>query len=76
MPAFGATVRGFWTARADGASCLIALLSFAEGVDPAEFTAAYVASREFASDMKGFDLSDIVGAEEQLLEPVEGSPLA
>ena len=28
---------------------------------PAEFTAAYVASPEFAADMEGFDLNDITG---------------
>jgi hypothetical protein len=76
MPQFGVTVRGFWTDHDPGAHRLIALLSFREGVDPAEFTTAFVASPEFAADMQGFDLNDIIGAEELLLDPVAGSPLA
>ncbi|MDG4828280.1 NIPSNAP family protein [Solwaraspora sp. WMMD1047] len=76
MPQFGVTVRGLWTAHDRDAHRLVALLSFREGVDPAEFTAAFVASPEFAADMQGFDLNDIIGAEELLLDPVAGSPLA
>jgi hypothetical protein len=75
MPSFGVTVRGFWTDHEAGAHRVIALLSLREGVDPTEFTAAYVASAEFAADMQGFDLGDIVGVEELLLDPVAGSPV-
>jgi hypothetical protein len=76
MPPFGATVHGFWTDSQAGSHRLIALLSFGEGVDPAEFLAAYVASPELAADMQGFDVSDILGVEDLLLDPVAGSPLA
>ena len=75
MPLFGVTVRGFWTDHEAGAHRLIALLSFREDVDPTEFLAAYVASPELAADMQGFDISDILGVEELLLDPVAGSPL-
>lgn len=76
MPSFGVTVHGFWTDHQAGAHRLIALLSFREGADPAEFTTAYLASPELAADMQGFDVSDIVDVEELLLDPVAGSPLA
>lgn len=75
MPLFGVTVRGFWTDHQAGAHRLIALLSFREGVDPAEFLAAYAASPELAADMRGFDISDILDVEEMLLDPVARSPL-
>jgi hypothetical protein len=76
MPSFGVTVRGFWTDHQAGAHRLIALLSFREGVDPAEFLTVYAASPELAADMQGFDISDILDVEELLLDPVAGSPLA
>ena len=76
MPSFGVTVHGFWTEKRAGAHRLIALLSFRDGIDPAAFTAAYVASPELAADMRGFDVSDIVGVEELQLDPVAESPLA
>lgn len=76
MSKFGVTVQGFWTDDQSGAHRLIALLSFREGVDPAEFITAYVASPELAADMEGFDVSDILGVEDVLLDPVAGSPLA
>lgn len=76
MPSFGVTVHGFWTDHQAGAHRLIALLSFHEGTDPADFTTAYVASPELAADMQGFNVSDILNVEELLLDPVAGSPLA
>ncbi|MFG1608331.1 hypothetical protein [Actinoplanes sp. NPDC049265] len=75
MPKFGVTVHGFWTDDQAGAHRLIALISFREDVDPAEFLAAYGASPELAADMRGFDVSDILGVEDLLLDPVAGSPL-
>ena len=68
-------MHGFWTDHQAGAHRLIALLSFWEGADPAEFATAYLASPELAADMQGFDVSDIVEVEELLLDPVAGSPL-
>ncbi|MEV7623957.1 hypothetical protein [Actinoplanes sp. NPDC089786] len=76
MPSFGVTVHGFWTDHQAGTHRLIALLSFRADTDPADFTTAYVASPELAADMKGFDVRDIIGVEELVLDPVAGSPLA
>lgn len=53
-------------------TALIALLSSREGVDPAAFTTAYLAGLQVAADMQGFDVSDMVGAQEALLDPVAG----
>ncbi len=75
MPTFGVTVRGFWTDHDADVHRLIVLLSLEENVDPAEFTNAYVASPDFAADMRGFDLEEIIGAEELLLDSVVGSPM-
>jgi hypothetical protein len=76
MPAFGATVHGFWTDHEAGTHRLLALRSFGEGTDPADFLTAYVASPELTADMAGFDVTDIVDVEDVLLDPVAGSPLA
>lgn len=76
MPTYGATVHGFWTEQEAGEHRLLALLSFADGVDADAFLAAYVASPELAADMEGFDVDDIVSVEDVVLEPVAGSPLA
>lgn len=74
MPAFGVTVHGVWTEHGSDALRVVALLSFRADVDPDEFTAAYVASPEFASDMAGFDVADIVGVEELRLDPSPRPP--
>lgn len=76
MPPYGAAVHGFWTVHEPGEHRLVALLSFAEGVDPEAFLAAYAAGPELAADMEGFDVDDIVGVDDVLLEPAAGSPLA
>lgn len=74
MPRFGATVRGVWAERRPDVHRVVALLSFDDGVDPAEFTTAYVASPEFAADMAGFDLGEILQVEEVPLDPVPAAP--
>lgn len=40
-----------------------------QGADPGEITRSYMASAEFAADMRGFDVSSIVRVEELLLDP-------
>jgi hypothetical protein len=60
----------------DDAHRLIALISYPDGADPAEVTAAYMASPGFAADMDGFDVSNIINVEEHLLDPAAASPLA
>ncbi len=72
---FGVTTHGIWTQHDPAAHRLIALISFPEGADPAEVTAAYMASPDFAADMAGFDVADIVDVSEILLDPAAASPL-
>ncbi|MFJ9908981.1 NIPSNAP family protein [Streptomyces sp. NPDC101152] len=76
LRAFGVTTHGIWTDHTADAHRLIALIAYPEGADPAEVTAAYMASPEFAADMEGFDISNILNVEEILLDPTAASPLS
>ncbi|PRY41545.1 NIPSNAP family protein [Umezawaea tangerina] len=73
---FGVTTHGIWTDHNADAHRLIALIAYPDGADPGEVTAAYMASPEFAADMRGFDIGDIIGVEELLLDPTAASPLS
>jgi hypothetical protein len=55
---------------------LVALISYPAGADAAVVTRAYMASSEFAADMEGFDVANIVSVEELLLNPAAASPLS
>ncbi len=76
LRAFGVTTHGIWTDHDADARRLIALISYRDRADPAEVTAAYMASPEFAADMHGFDVSNIINVEELLLDPAAASPLS
>jgi hypothetical protein len=76
LRAFGVTTHGIWTQPNADAHRLAALVSYPDGADPAVVTSAYMASPEFAADMGGFDVADIVGVEELLLDPAAASPLS
>jgi hypothetical protein len=75
LRAFGISTRGIWTEHDLDAHRLIALVSYPDGADPADLTAAYMASPEFAADMEGFDVDNIVDVSEILLDPTASSPL-
>jgi NIPSNAP len=72
---FGVTTHGVWTERGDDANRLVALVEYPTGADPEELTRQIMASQEFAADMAGFDIDDIVGVQTTLLEPTSYSPL-
>ena len=76
LQAFDVTVHGIWTDHDAGTHRLMALISYPPGADPVAVTTAYMASAEFAEDMEGFDVSNIVKVEELLLDPIALSPLA
>ena len=76
LRAFGVTTHGIWTDHDADAHRLLALISYPEGADPAEVTAAYMAGPEFTADMQGFDASNITNVEELLLNPTAASPLS
>jgi hypothetical protein len=75
LQAFGVTTHGIWTEHDGHAIRLVALISFEDGADPAELTADYMASAEFAADMEGFDTADIVAVEAILLDSTPSSPI-
>jgi hypothetical protein len=75
LRAFGITTRGIWTEHDGDAHRLIALISSPNGADPADLITAYMASPEFAADMDGFDVNNIVNVSEILLDPTAASPL-
>jgi NIPSNAP len=76
LRAFGVTTHGIWTDHDAGAHRLVALIAYPDDVEPGEVTAAYMASPEFAADMQGFDVSNILSVEEMLLDPTAASPLS
>lgn len=69
FPTFGVTTHGVWTERRGGANRLVALIHYPTGADPEELTRRIMASPEFAADMAGFDVDEIVDVESMLLEP-------
>ncbi|MFI6832294.1 NIPSNAP family protein [Kribbella sp. NPDC050241] len=76
LRALGVTTHGIWTDHDGGAHRLVALIAYPDGAEPGEVTAAYMASPEFAADMQGFDVSNILNVEEVLLDPTAASPLS
>jgi hypothetical protein len=69
------TTHGIWTQRGDADHQLIALISFPDGADPVAVTHDFMASREFAADMDGFNPEDIVAVEAMLLDSTLSSPM-
>ncbi len=75
FPLFGVEAHSFWTAKADVAPRLFALVSYMDGDDPGEVEQRYMQSAEFADDVRDFNMADIVGLETTALIPSAGSPL-
>ncbi len=75
FPTFGVTTHGVWTEQGDGANRLVALIEYPPGTDPDDVTRQALASPEFADDMAGFDVEDIVDVQSMPLEPAPSSPI-
>jgi hypothetical protein len=75
FPLFGIEGHGFWTAKEDAEPRLFVLASYAAGDEPGEVARRYMQSKEFAEDIRNFDVSDIVGVESTILIPSTSSPL-
>ncbi len=75
LATFGVTTHGIWTQRGDDEHRLVALISYPDGADPEVLECDFMASREFASDMAGFDPEDIVAVDSMRLETTPSSPL-
>uniref|UniRef100_A0A5Q5BK93 NIPSNAP domain containing protein n=2 Tax=unclassified Mycobacterium TaxID=2642494 RepID=A0A5Q5BK93_MYCSS len=73
--AFGVTTHGVWAERGGGANRLVALIRYPHGADPEQVTREVMASPEFAADMTGFDVDEIVDVESILLDPAAFSPI-
>ncbi|ORW84653.1 NIPSNAP domain-containing protein [Mycobacterium sp. IEC1808] len=71
--AFGVTTHGVWTER--GANRLVALIGYPPDADPDQLTRRIMASPEFAADMAGFDVENIVDVQTTLLDPTSFSPI-
>ncbi|OBB64104.1 MULTISPECIES: NIPSNAP family protein [unclassified Mycobacterium] len=73
--AFGVTTHGVWTERSGGANRLVALIRYPPGADPEQLTRDVMTSPEFAADMAGFDVEDIVDVQMTQLDPTPFSPI-
>jgi hypothetical protein len=72
---FGVITHGVWTDRSDDTNRLVALIGYPPGAEPDELTRRIMASPEFAADMAGFDVGDIVDVQTTLLDPTPFSPI-
>lgn len=72
---FGVATHGVWTERGGDADRLVALIGYPSGADPDRLTRRIMASAEFAADMAGFDVADIVDVRTTLLDPTSFSPI-
>ncbi|MDT5077793.1 MAG: hypothetical protein QOJ80_2430 [Mycobacterium sp.] len=72
---FGVTTHGVWTERSGGANRLVALIRYPPGADPEQLTRQVMTSPEFAADMAGFDVNEIVDVQSMPLDPTLFSPI-
>ncbi|BBX03012.1 NIPSNAP domain-containing protein [Mycolicibacterium moriokaense] len=72
---FGITTHGVWTEEGGDANRLIALIRYPATADPEQLTRQVMASPEFAADMAGFDIDDIVDVQSALMNPTSFSPI-
>ncbi|WP_156689399.1 NIPSNAP family protein [Mycobacterium sp. Marseille-P9652] len=75
FPAFGVSTHGVWTEQGDGANRLVALIQYPPGADPEEVTRRAMSRPEFAADMAGFDVDQIVDVQSMPLEAAPFSPI-
>ncbi len=66
---FGVTTHGVWTERGGTANRLVAIIRYPPGADPEQLARHIMASPEFAADMAGFDVHEIVDVQSILLDP-------
>ena len=72
---FGVTTHGVWTEQGGGANRLVALIRYPSGADPEQLTRQVMTSPEFAADMAGFDVNEIVDVQSVALNPTSFSPI-
>lgn len=72
---FGVETHGVWTEHAGGTDRLVALIRYPPDADPDDLARRIMSSREFASDMEGFEVEEIVDVAAVLLDPTSYSPI-
>jgi hypothetical protein len=72
---FGVTTHGVWIERHDSANRLVALIGYPPGADPDRLTQHIMTSPQFAADMAGFDVDEIIDVQSVLLDPTAFSPI-
>ena len=72
---FGVTTHGVWTEQSGGEHRLVALIGYPPDADPEQLTRHIMTSPQFAADMAGFDVDDIVDVQTMLLDPASFSPI-
>ena len=72
---FGVTTHGVWTEQSGDANRLVALIRYPPDADPQQLTRQVMASPEFAADMAGFNVNEIVDVQSVLLDPTSFSPI-
>ena len=73
--AFGVTTLGVWTEGVDHARRLFGLIRYPPDVAPNRWTQQIMGSAEFAADMAGFEVADIVDVRTTSLHPTSFSPI-
>ncbi|KAI0162429.1 hypothetical protein BJ166DRAFT_523573 [Pestalotiopsis sp. NC0098] len=71
---FNVTTRAVWNPE-DNDKQVIALVQYAMGDDPANVTAAYMASEYFAEDMSGFSFSNFESTVSTVMDAASFSPV-
>jgi hypothetical protein len=75
LTTFRVTTHGVWTERAGGANRLAALIGYPPGADPERLARHIMMSLDFAADMAGFNVDDIVDVQSILLDPTSFSAI-
>ncbi|TGD88378.1 NIPSNAP domain-containing protein [Mycolicibacterium sp. CH28] len=75
LKAFGVTTHGVWTEQGGETNRLVTLVQYPPGADPEHLARQIMTSPEFAADMAGFDVDDIVDVQTTLLDPTTFSPI-
>ena len=73
--AFDVATHGVWTERGSNAYRLFALIRYPSGTDPEQLTHQIMTSPEFAADMAGFNVDEILDVASTFLDPTEFSPI-
>jgi hypothetical protein len=72
---YGIATHGVWKERSGSAHRLVALIRYPSDADPGQLTRHIMAAPDFAADMAGFDVDEIVDVQSMLLDPASFSSI-